>query len=103
MVISTPVGSHYDLAMQALESGKHVLVEKPMATTVAEVDQIAKLSKDNDLVAMVGHTFLYNPAVRYVKKFIDSGELGDIQILFPRPRLPHQPLIQRRPYRRPLP
>ncbi len=82
VVISTPVASHYDLAMQALESGKHVLIEKPMVTTVAEVDQIARLSKENNLVAMVGHTFLYNPAVRYVKKVIDSGELGDIRYIY---------------------
>ena len=53
-----------------------------MATTVAEVEQIGRLSKDNDLVAMVGHTFLYNPAVRYVKRLIDSGELGDIRYIY---------------------
>ncbi len=82
VVISTPVATHYDLTIQALKSGKHVLVEKPMATTVAEVDEIGRLSKDNDLVAMVGHTFLYNPAVRYVKRLIDSGELGDIRYIY---------------------
>ena len=82
VVISTPVATHYDLTIQALESGKHVLVEKPMATTVTEVDKIGRLSKDNDLVAMVGHTFLYNPAVRYVKKIIDSGELGEIRYIY---------------------
>ena len=82
VVISTPVATHYDLTIQALKSGKHVLVEKPMATTVAEVEQIGRLSKDNDLVAMVGHTFLYNPAVRYVKRLIDSGELGDIRYIY---------------------
>ncbi len=82
VVISTPVATHYSLTIQALKSGKHVLVEKPMATTVAEVDQIARLSKDNDLVAMVGHTFLYNPAVRYVKRLIDSDELGDIRYIY---------------------
>jgi len=82
VVISTPVATHYDLTIQALKSGKHVLVEKPMATTVAEVDEIGRLSKDNDLVAMVGHTFLYNPAVRYVKKIIDSGELGEIRYIY---------------------
>ena len=82
VVISTPVATHYDLTIKALKSGKHVLVEKPMATTVAEVDEIGRLSKDNDLVAMVGHTFLYNPAVRYVKKIIDSGELGEIRYIY---------------------
>ena len=54
--------------MKALEAGKHVLVEKPMASNIDQVDQIANLSKKKNLIVMVGHTFLYNSAVRYVKK-----------------------------------
>jgi len=68
--------------MESLKSGKHVLVEKPMATKVAQVEQIDQLRKEMNLVAMVGHTFLYNSAVRYVKKLIDSGELGDIRYIY---------------------
>ena len=82
VVIATPVTSHYDLSMQALEAGKHIFVEKPLARSVDEVDQIGDLSKRKNLVAMVGHTFLFNSAVRYVKKLIDSGELGDIRYIY---------------------
>jgi predicted dehydrogenase len=82
VIIATPVKSHFTLAVKALEKGKHVLIEKPMATTVEEVEQIAVLAKQNNLVAMVGHTFLYNPAVRYLKGFIDSGALGDIRYIY---------------------
>jgi len=82
VVIATPAKTHFDIAVQALEKGKHILVEKPMATTVAEVEQIAALAERNNLVAMVGHTFLYNAAVRYLKKLIDSGELGQIRYIY---------------------
>jgi len=82
VVIATPVNTHYDLCIRALSSCKHVLVEKPMATIVNEIDHIGELAKENNLVAMVGHTFLYNAAVRYIKKLIDSGELGDIQYIY---------------------
>ena len=82
VVIATPVESHFNLSTKALESGKHILVEKPMATTVKEVEQIGRLAEDRNLIAMAGHTFLYNPAVCYVKKIIDSGELGDIRYIY---------------------
>ncbi|MFH1884626.1 MAG: Gfo/Idh/MocA family oxidoreductase [Planctomycetota bacterium] len=82
VVIATPVATHFDLTIKALNAGKHVLVEKPMAVKVDQVVQIGKLAKEKDLVAMVGHTFLYNSAVRFVKKLIDSGELGDIRYIY---------------------
>jgi len=82
VVIATPVRSHFDLTMRALEANKHVLIEKPMATTVAEVDQLGKLAESKNLIAMVGHTFLYNRAVRHIKKIIDAGELGDIRYIY---------------------
>lgn len=82
VVISTPVMTHYDLVMRSLKSGKHVLVEKPMATSVSEIETIEALADEKGLVAMVGHTFLYNAAVRYIKKLIDSGELGDIRYIY---------------------
>jgi len=82
IVIATPVASHFDLSLQALESGKHVLVEKPMATTVKEVQQIGKLAEEKSLIAMVGHTFLFNSAVRFVKELIDGGELGDVRYIY---------------------
>ena len=82
VVIATPVATHFDLAMRALAAGKHIFIEKPMARSVAEVDEIGKLAVQKDRVAMVGHTFLFNSAVRYVKKMIDSGELGDIRYIY---------------------
>lgn len=82
VVIATPVATHFDLAISALESGKHILIEKPMAKTPEEVEQIDALAKKNGLVAMVGHTFLYNAAVRYLKELIDSGKLGEIRYIY---------------------
>jgi predicted dehydrogenase len=68
--------------MDALRAGKHVLVEKPMALSVEEVGDIGSLAKEKSVVAMVGHTFLYSPAVRYVKQLVDSGELGNILYVY---------------------
>jgi predicted dehydrogenase len=82
VVIATPAASHFDLAMKALEGGKHILVEKPLARSVNEVEQIGRLAHEKNRVAMVGHTFLFNAAVRYVKKLIESGELGDIRYIY---------------------
>ena len=82
VVIATPVHNHFKIAMQCLKAGKHVLVEKPMAMNVLEVDQIEQLSKKNNLVAMVGHTFLYNSAVIYIKKILDNGEIGDVRYIY---------------------
>jgi len=82
VVIATPVATHYDLAVKVLNAGKHVLVEKPMARSVSEVEEIGRISEEKGRVAMVGHTFLFNGAVRYVKRLIDSGELGDIRYVY---------------------
>jgi predicted dehydrogenase len=82
VVIATPVATHHELAMAALKAGKHILVEKPLATSIAQVDEIGTTAQKQDCVAMVGHTFLFNAAVRYVKKLIDAGELGDIRYIY---------------------
>jgi predicted dehydrogenase len=82
VVIATPVASHHELALAALRAGKHILVEKPLATSIAQVDAIGAAARDKGRVAMVGHTFLFNAAVRYVKKLIDAGELGDIRYIY---------------------
>jgi len=82
VIIATPVATHYDLSMKALESGKHIFVEKPMAKSVREVEEIGRLASKKNKLAMVGHTFLFNNAVRYVKKMIDAGELGDIRYIY---------------------
>ncbi len=82
VVIATPVATHFDLAMKCINSGKHILVEKPMAMTAKEVREIKKIADKNSLVAMVGHTFLFNSAVKYVKTLIDSKELGSIRYIY---------------------
>jgi predicted dehydrogenase len=76
--IATPPATHYTLARQALLAGKHVLVEKPLATTAADAEALAELAEERGLVLMPGHTFLYSPAVNKVRALIDSGELGEI-------------------------
>jgi len=82
IIIATPAGTHFDLAKQALLAGKHVFVEKPLATRVTDVDELDRLAKERDLVVMAGHTFIYNPAVRYVKRLLDAGELGEIRYIY---------------------
>jgi predicted dehydrogenase len=76
--VSTPVSTHYSLVKRALESGKHVLVEKPLATTVEHAETLAELAKAKGLTLMVGHTFVFSPPVRKVKEFIDAGVIGPI-------------------------
>ncbi len=82
VVIATPAATHFELTMKSLEAGKHVLVEKPLAITVSEVEQISVVAKKKNLVAMSGHTFIYNSAVRYLKKIVDSGELGNLRYIY---------------------
>ena len=76
--ISTPVSTHYELVKRALDSGKHVLVEKPLATTVEQAEALAALAAAKGLTLMVGHTFVFSPPVRKVKELIDSGVIGPI-------------------------
>lgn len=78
IVVATPVSTHHRLAMEVLRAGKHLLVEKPLAATVEEATEIAETARQLGLIAMVGHTFQHNPAVKMVAEVIESGELGDI-------------------------
>ncbi|CAG0993594.1 myo-inositol 2-dehydrogenase / D-chiro-inositol 1-dehydrogenase [Myxococcaceae bacterium] len=78
VAIATPVHTHHRLAKQALEAGKHVLVEKPMAATVAEAEELVALADRLGLVLMVDHTFVYTGAVQKMKELLVSGELGDL-------------------------
>ena len=82
VVIATPVPTHYALAKQALEAGKHVLVEKPPAMRAAEIDELVALATERDLVLMPGHLLLYHPGVRKLKELIDAGELGDVLCVY---------------------
>ncbi len=76
VVIATPVFSHYTLAKKALENGKHVLIEKPLASSVAESEELIALAGKRDLTLMVDHTFLYTGAVQKMKELMDSGAIG---------------------------
>jgi predicted dehydrogenase len=76
--IATPPRTHYSLARKALEAGKHVLVEKPLATTAADAQDLIELAEARGLVLMPGHTFLYSPAVNKVRDLIVNGELGEV-------------------------
>ncbi len=78
IAIATPVSTHYDLALQALRSGKHVMVEKPMASSSEQAMRLIDEAASRNLVLMVDHTFVYTGAVRKIKEIADSGKLGDI-------------------------
>jgi len=78
VVIAVPISSHFKLAKRALEKGKHVLVEKPMTSSLKNSLILIDLAKKKKKVLMVDHTFLYTDAVQKIKKFIDNGELGKI-------------------------
>ncbi len=76
LVVATPTTTHYEIVKQALERGKHVLVEKPITTNSAQAAELCELAEKNSLVLMVGHVFLFNPAVQRVKQYITAGDLG---------------------------
>lgn len=78
VAIATPVSSHYPLARAAIDAGKHVFVEKPLAASSCEAADLIASAQAAGVVLMPGHTFLYSPPVNIVKQLIDSGELGDI-------------------------
>ena len=78
VAIATPVRTHHPLALKALRAGKHVLVEKPLAASQAEAEEIVSEGASRRRTVMVGHTFEYNAAVRTVREVIASGELGEI-------------------------
>lgn len=78
VVIATPVQTHFALAKQALENGKDVLCEKPLAVTVEECRALCELAATHRRILMVGHVFLYNPGVQHLKIDLDRGELGRV-------------------------
>ena len=78
VVIATPAATHHKLASAALNAGKHVFVEKPLASSVADAIDLVETAEVNGLVLMPGHTFVYSPPVTMIKDLIDSGELGEI-------------------------
>jgi predicted dehydrogenase len=81
IVIATAVRMHYPMAKASLLAGKHTFIEKPMATSSAECEELVEIAAKNGLILMVGHTFLYSPVVRKIKEIVDSGDLGDIRYI----------------------
>jgi predicted dehydrogenase len=81
VVIATPIFTHHGLARAALEAGKHVLVEKPLAPSVAQAEELAELAERTGRVLMVDHTFVYTAAVRKIRDLIAGGDLGRVLYL----------------------
>ena len=82
VIIATPAHTHYDLAKQALQAGKHVLVEKPLALHAQEGRELVEMAAQRGLILMVGHVFLYNTAVQKLRDLIQSDELGKLYYIY---------------------
>ncbi|MGZ3663580.1 MAG: Gfo/Idh/MocA family protein [Ktedonobacterales bacterium] len=78
IVVATPIRTHYKLARMALERGKHVFVEKPLTSNSADAEELVALADRLGRVLMVGHTFMYNPAVEKLRSLVQDGELGHV-------------------------
>jgi predicted dehydrogenase len=78
LVIATPVFTHYDLCTRSLLAGKHTFVEKPLADTASRAQDLVRMASLEQRVLMCGHTFVYSPAVRAVKRLLDDAALGEI-------------------------
>jgi predicted dehydrogenase len=81
VAIATSVKLHFPMAKASLLAGKHTLIEKPMAASSAQCAELVELARKQGVVLMVGHTFLYSPAVRKIKEIVDRGELGDVRYI----------------------
>jgi predicted dehydrogenase len=81
VVIATSVRLHYQMAKASLLAGKHTFIEKPMASSSEECEELVEIAEQKGLVLMVGHTFLYSPAVRKIKEVVDWGDLGEIRYI----------------------
>ncbi len=81
VVIAVPASGHAELAEAFLHAGKHVFVEKPLATSSQEAEALVALASERGLTLMCGHTFMYSPPVRFVRELIESGELGELHFI----------------------
>lgn len=81
VVIATSVRFHHSMARASLLAGKHTFIEKPMAASSAECEELIELAKSRGLVLMIGHTFLYSPVVRKLKQLVDDGDIGEIRYI----------------------
>jgi predicted dehydrogenase len=81
VVVAAPVRHHYSLAKASLLAGKHTLIEKPMASSSAECEELIEIAERNGLVLMVGHTFLYSAPVRKIVEIVQAGDIGEIRYI----------------------
>lgn len=81
IVIATSVKYHFQMAKASLQAGKHTFIEKPMASSVAECEELVEIARQKGLTLMVGHTFLYSSPVRKIKEIIERGDIGDIHYI----------------------
>jgi predicted dehydrogenase len=81
VVIATSVKHHHPMAKASLLAGKHTFIEKPLASSVEQCEELVEIAESKGLVLMVGHTFLYSPAVRKIKEIVEWGDLGDIRYI----------------------
>src|SRR6266699_5543721 len=81
IIIATPVRLHHEMGKACLNAGKHTFIEKPMTRTVAEGEELVALAQQKGLVLMVGHTFLFSPAVRRMKEIVEAGDIGEVRYI----------------------
>jgi len=81
VVIATAVKLHFPMAKASLLAGKHTFIEKPMASSAAECEELVEIARRKGLVLMTGHTFLYSPAVKKIKEIVDNGDIGEIRYI----------------------
>src|SRR4051812_257599 len=81
VVIATPVRNHFPLAKASLLAGKHTFIEKPMASSSAECEELIEIADRNGLVLMLDHTFLYSSPVQKIAQIVQAGDLGEIRYI----------------------
>ena len=81
VVIATDVKSHFPMAKASLLAGKHTFIEKPMASSSEQCEELIEIARKKGLVLMIGHTFLYSPAVRKIREIVNSGDIGEIRYI----------------------
>jgi predicted dehydrogenase len=81
VIIATPAESHAALARLALDAGRHVMVEKPLASSVEDAEDIVRMAEQRQLALMVGHTFLFSPRVQWMTDYVATGRMGDVHYL----------------------
>jgi len=81
IVIATSVKHHYPMAKSSILAGKHTFIEKPLASSVAQCEELVALAAQKGVILMVGHTFLYSPAIRKIKEIVANGDIGKIRYI----------------------